>query len=115
MSNETMKLALEAYIKAGIGNSTDFELQKKAHDLAVEALAKQEQVKPLCTAAMFDDAFLAKSGLSPDTKLYTTPPQRTWVGLTEKDVNELCCTFIGQFNKVDFIKGVEAKLKEKNT
>jgi len=38
-----------------------------------EALAKQEQGEPLCTAAMFDDAFLAKSGLSPDTKLYTTP------------------------------------------
>jgi len=37
---------------------------------------KQEQGKPLCTAAMFDDAFLAKSGLSPDTKLYTTPQQR---------------------------------------
>jgi hypothetical protein len=37
---------------------------------------KQEQGEPLCTAAMFDDAFLAKSGLSPDTKLYTTPQQR---------------------------------------
>jgi hypothetical protein len=40
---------------------------------AIEQAQKQE---PLCTAAMFDDAFLAKSGLSPDTKLYTSPPQR---------------------------------------
>ena len=47
MSKEAMKLALEAYIKAGIGNSTDFVLQKEAHDLAVEALAKQEQGEPL--------------------------------------------------------------------
>jgi hypothetical protein len=43
--------------------------------------AEQEQGEPLCTAAMFDDAFLAKSGLSPDTKLYTKPQQRTWAGL----------------------------------
>jgi hypothetical protein len=42
-------------------------------------------------------------------------PKREWVGLTEEDVNELCCTFMGQFNKVDFIKAIEAKLKEKNT
>lgn len=28
---------------------------------------------PLCTAAMFDNAFLAKSGLDPNTKLYTSP------------------------------------------
>ena len=40
-----------------------------------EALA-EPAAEPLCTAAMFDDAFLAKSGLSPDTKLYTQPPQR---------------------------------------
>jgi hypothetical protein len=45
---------------------------------------KQEQGEPLCTAAMFDDAFLAKSGLSPDTKLYTTPQQRKPVeGVTD--------------------------------
>ena len=36
---EALKLALEAYIKAGIGNSTDFILQGKAYDLAIEALA----------------------------------------------------------------------------
>ena len=43
-----------------------YETHKNVHE--------QEQGEPLCTAAMFDDAFLAKSGLSPDTKLYTTPP-----------------------------------------
>lgn len=33
--------ALKTYIAAGFGNSTDFELQRKAHALAVEALAEQ--------------------------------------------------------------------------
>ena len=37
---EALKLALEAYIKAGVGNSTDFVLQGKAYDLAIGALAQ---------------------------------------------------------------------------
>jgi hypothetical protein len=60
-------------------------------------------------------SFIGDYELRKGDKVYTEPQQRTWVGLTDKDVNELCCTFMGQFNKVDFIKGVEAKLKEKNT
>lgn len=51
-------------------------LDRKATMAALrEALAEPEP-EPLCTAAMFDDAFLAKSGLSPDTKLYTAPAQQ---------------------------------------
>ena len=45
------------------------------------------------------------------TKLYTTPPQRTWVGLTDKDWNR-------SKHNYDFQKGVdwaESILKEKNT
>ena len=42
------------------------------------------------------------------TKLYTTPPQRTWVGLTDED-------FYGQSElQVMAMKYAEAKLKEKN-
>jgi hypothetical protein len=41
--------------------------------------------------------------------LYTTPPQRTWVGLTDED-------FYGQSKwQVMAMKYAEAKLKEKNT
>jgi hypothetical protein len=44
--------------------------------------------------------------------LYTTPPQRTWVGLTDEEFWEL--------DKEDlslrqFVQAIEAKLKEKNT
>jgi hypothetical protein len=41
-----------------------------------QAIADLESQKPLCTASMFDDWFLAKSGLDPKTPLYTHPPQR---------------------------------------
>jgi hypothetical protein len=49
--------------------------------------------------------------------LYTTPPQRTWVGLTDEDVNG----FVGQYWGDEYMKmrsmvrAIEAKLKEKNT
>jgi hypothetical protein len=45
-------------------------------------------------------------------RLYTTPPQRTWVGLTDEDVDLIA-------NKHATLQGaiwaIEAKLKEKNT
>jgi len=47
--------------------------------------------------------------------LYEAPPKREWVGLTDEDDDELCRSFMGQFNKVNFVRAIEAKLKEKNT
>ena len=43
------------------------------------------------------------------TLLYAAPPQREWVGLTEKEAK----SFIS-FYKMDIVRFVEAKLKEKN-
>jgi hypothetical protein len=43
--------------------------------------------------------------------LYTTPPQRTWVGLTDED--EIDWEEGG--NLKDLVKAIEAKLKAKNT
>ncbi len=44
--------------------------------------------------------------------LYTTPPQRTWVGLTDEDISEIVR---GTHNTGSFVRAIEAKLKEKNT
>ena len=44
------------------------------------------------------------------TPLYTTPPQRTWVGLTNKERAD-CWETVPELA----MKKVEAKLKEKNT
>ena len=51
--------------------------------------------------------------------LYTAPPKREWVGLTEGEVDEIIDDVIG-FNSCwgpeeDFAQAIEAKLKEKNT
>ena len=48
--------------------------------------------------------------LSDNTPLYTTPPQRTWVGLTDEELSQIEGTHIGR----SFAKAIEAKLKEKN-
>ena len=49
--------------------------------------------------------------------LYTTPPQRTWVGLTEEDLKLLSAEWRIVYGAWmdDFAQDIEAKLKEKNT
>jgi hypothetical protein len=42
-ANEAMLDALNSYMKAGVGNSTDFELQHNAYFKARAAIAKGEQ------------------------------------------------------------------------
>ena len=48
-------------------------------------------------------------GATYETPLYTTPPQRTWVGLTDIDYAGL------PLEQVGLVRWAEAKLKEKNT
>jgi hypothetical protein len=53
------------------------------------------------------------------TPLYTTPPQRTWVGLTDEEIAD-CAEKMEASDPTDsfwreFFRGIEAKLKEKNT
>ena len=45
------------------------------------------------------------------TPLYTTPPQRTWVGLTEEEKHAIRYSHM---TSAEFIEVIEAKLKEKN-
>ncbi len=59
-------------------------------------------------------------GLKPedgDVGLYTTPPQRAWVGLTDVEVNGFSEQYWDDDNMSmhSLIKAIEAKLKEKNT
>ena len=48
--------------------------------------------------------------------LYTAPPQRTWVGLTEEEVKHMLELFVVPPHHVEMVvQAIEAKLKEKNT
>jgi len=56
---------------------------------------------------------LLVDSLPDGTLLYTTPPQRTWVGLTDEDIEQEF-GFIDELLR-DCVQRTEAKLKEKNT
>ena len=51
-------------------------------------------------------------------QLYTAPPKREWVGLTDEELMEMLdygqCGRVPQYAR-NFVDGIEAKLKEKNT
>ena len=47
--------------------------------------------------------------------LYTTPPQRTWVGLTDEEYKELHLQMGPVYYYQEYGQAIEAKLKEKNT
>ena len=48
--------------------------------------------------------------------LYTAPPKREWVGLTDEDLKPLCNQWKIMYGGYvdDFARAIEAKLKEKN-
>jgi hypothetical protein len=57
-----------------------------------------------------------------DYELYTAPPQRTWVGLTNKEAEDIweAHQFNGRpsevsfLNRMNLMQAIEAKLKQKN-
>ena len=61
-------------------------------------------------------------GATYETPLYTTPPQRTWVGLTDEDrqaafesMPDMLDGFLKTWGWLHFSKALEAKLKQLNT
>ena len=136
--NELRKAA-EMALEALEGDSLPFQLGARA--ALRQALAQPEQ-EPVATVVkrQYEDGTYAGNALdwtgrnSEDdfpvgTKLYTAPPKREWVGLTEEVIKQLAdmhleCVqeYIGTGDYIsyvegetDFAKAIEAKLKEKNT
>jgi hypothetical protein len=54
------------------------------------------------------------TGLWIETPLYIAPPQRPWVGLTQKEVQEIHDTYHKRMGPQEFASMIGAKLKEKN-
>ena len=130
MTKEALKLALEALEhEADKGNDDAYKLEREA---IKEALAQPEQDGkckyctdgcPACDARKLpeQERFLVATignwgrvewadGVFPSLgdKMYSAP--RTWVGLTDEDEIDW-----DGGNLRDLVKGIEAKLKEKNT
>ena len=115
----------------------EWEMVKTEHDRAVElgkayergwnaALAQQEPVAWITDggkgelwwyqSSKFDEEGNLIGPNPDDIPLYTAPPKREWVGLTDEELKPLCDEnhiMFGAYT-VDFIQAIEAKLKEKN-
>jgi len=104
------------------------------HEKAITAIkaaleAKDEPVAWLCgrsngdlfalTVGQLDELGYGNISMKPFEKLaplYTTTPQRTWVGLTAEEREQVQAESYGKVpHHVALIAAVEAKLKEKNT
>jgi hypothetical protein len=127
MSKEAIKLALDTFRRLNHEDSIfagEFDEEVKALE---EALAKQEQGEPVAWESVLGavargwcyeenanktmDSELAVAIAKEVHALYTTPQQRTWVGLDEED--DIDWEEGGSLR--DLVEAVEAKLKEKNT
>jgi hypothetical protein len=82
-----------------------------------EQLAQPEQ-EPVGRFAQFTDGIWREvTDGSAGQYLYTSPPKREWVGLTDEDLKLLSADWRIVYGAWmdDFAKDIEAKLKEKNT
>ena len=137
MSIEAMKLALEALEVAANGGGVNFyEYAKDLRQAIAEAsqnglyregyrngyafgeaagkrqaIAEVEKQEPVGEVSDHDwSTGLLYRDLEPGTPLYTHPQQRTWVGLTDEEIQEIALEL-----PMDAVRITEAKLKEKNT
>ena len=82
--------------------------------------ALETEQEPVAWANSFDlQNFDMKVRTCPDlhhtVPLYTTPPKREWVGLTDGEIDILSCETVKGNKSVNWLcKVLEAKLKEKN-
>jgi hypothetical protein len=106
--DEALRLALEALETLMIERGSIYEKAITAIKAALEA--KDEPVGTV--KELFTQAAWERLDLKGSTEVYTTPPQRTWVGLTDEDRFELAKA---QYGWEDLLFAAEAKLKQKNT
>jgi hypothetical protein len=130
--DEALKLALEALecLKRDFDAAdVEWEIADQAITAIKEALAQPEQ-EPVAWMFQHEEtgrmSYVSNDGLNNPTTfvemnpryalicfLYTTPPQRTWVGLS--DVNAIELWQLARHDIVEFARVIEAKLKESNT
>jgi len=79
---------------------------------------KQEQGEPVGVAHLMQEGYThciwSEACVPVGTKFYTTPQQRTWVGLMEDEIAECFKVTPDQYLTWHIYKRIEAKLKEKN-
>jgi hypothetical protein len=121
--DEALRLALEALIEVKDANIHGLTLTQDYHE-AITAIktALEAKDEPVAWAMLHDNGHFIDA-IHPNeharvegeyiTPLYTTSPQRTWVGLTDEEVKNILWNLPYEPSQ-EHIRAIEAKLKEKN-
>ena len=122
--DEALKLALETLEADPLEMVADANghmvfLKDKAITAIKEALAQPEN-EPLAWISTGPATMIHWTADKPAygddwVPLYTAPPQRTWVGLTEEEIDKTLRVYEQDYGWISFAKAIEAKLKLKNT
>jgi len=127
MSREAMQLALEALEDANDVARMEFS-DENYYSEAINALrqalkTEQEPVafinveKQKLEWAKLTSWHTPTIVNLPKIPLYTAPPKKRWVGLTDQEINSVCYKrdWTAPWTDETFARAIEAKLKEKNT
>ena len=93
----------------------------QVQEMLALAHPKQEPVGQLLEDAFGRGQVMWFNKPKDESMLYTTPPQRTWVGLTDEEIKAFDTWHdnreeeVGWCNPSEIVAYIEAKLKEKNT
>jgi len=114
--DEALRLALE-YVELVPDDRCNAEHIDR--DALITAIKAALEAKDEPVATKNNDGVTLHLGwddLPVGTKLYATPPQRTWVGLTPDELNAIFDSMKtwNSFQITDVYFAIEAKLKEKN-
>ena len=123
MSREIMQQALDA-LKYHTEQTYPFHQTNVAIELLKKELAKPEQepvawmVRDQVDGCRYPSALKNPAGSinGESQPLYTAPPRKEWVGLTDEDTANICMqSDINNWHDEQVIDATEAKLKEKNS
>ena len=122
MTKEALNLALDALEQVRDANIIGLMLTQDYYDAITavkETLAQPEKERFLVATIGNWGRVEWVDGVFPSLgeKMYSAPPQRTWVGLTEEEIVLIVaeCAASHQHTDIHFARAIETKLKEKNT
>jgi hypothetical protein len=112
-------------IKEALANEALEKMAENARELGLDYEPEQEPVAWRAWVSKFpqgtgsDWVYVTKPIMKDSVHnqpLYTTPPQRTWVGLTDEEILLISadCAATHQHTDIHFARAIEVKLKAKN-
>jgi len=121
MTDDQLDVHLDNILKASGSALKHYSMQKTKDDMrqalrqAIAELESQEPVAWMKPDVLCDRAcmYLCTKGFTQFPECATAPPQRTWVGLTDEEIDKTHETQVWDARR-SYARAIEAKLKQKN-